>query len=174
MTDTAILYRRTAVTPRDVGTYPDLIDELSDDNYIDAADKIFFTTKIRQFEGFERRYDNKIRTVSHINSKGQISQQSKHYGMDGLDIDIFGNFKDKADISKLISFEETYQTPAEYPDGIIGLYVINYDFLNKDPDKTAKKGYLLMGSVTGHVGSKSTIWDFRTTLRFGGVLKSAS
>ena len=163
-TDTAILYRRTNATLRDAATYTDLDNELIS-TYIPDANKILFETRMRQLEGFQRIYKAKVRSHTHINIAGNLSQKNINYGLDDFDLSIYGNFKDKSDINKLISFESAIPD-VDFPNGSIGLYVPFSDFLNIDPPA---KGYTLLESTTGRVSRMNDIWDFKISLRFGGM-----
>ncbi|MCJ8306709.1 MAG: hypothetical protein HRU07_06630 [Nitrosopumilus sp.] len=172
MTVTGYLYKRIPSTPRNPSLYPNLIDEL-ESSYIPDSNKIRFRTEIGKFEGFQKKHTNKIRTTSHINQLGQLSQHSKQHGMDGHDVDIFGIFNDKthADILDDLA-EQTSQFSADYPEGVIGLYIEKAPkSVNKDC--TTTQGYCIIETETGRIARKSTVWDFRCTLRFNGVLKIA-
>ncbi len=165
MAETAILYQRDVA--RDATTYPELIDELKSDH---ITHKVIFETRIKQFEGFNKKYRNKIRTHTHINTDGTISQKNTHYGLEAYDVNIFGNFKDKSHITIMNRLAESHQTPNTYQDGKIGLYVIGSEFLNKDPQ--AGEGYTILAAETGRVAKMKEIWDFKIELRFGGTISA--
>ena len=167
MAETAILYMRTQTTKRDATTYPNLLDELKS-SYIPATNKLIFETRIKQFEGFRKTHKNKIRSFTHIDPDAQLSQKNKHYGLDSQDIDIFGNFKDKSHVTVFDNLVERNQTPGSINDGILGLFVVGSEFLNKDPG--SGQAYVALGSEMGRVSKLSELWDFKITLRFGGIL----
>lgn len=172
MAVTGYLYKRIASTPRNPTVYPDIIDEL-ESSYIPDSNKIRFRTEIGKLEGFQKIHQNKIRTLSHINQQGQLSQHSKQHGLDGHDVDIFGIFNDLSHVDILDNLaEQTTQFTLDYPEGVLGLYIERApSSVNKDCTDT--QGYCIIETEIGRIARKSTVWDFRCKLRFNGVLKIA-
>jgi len=110
-------------------------------------------------------------TPENTNIEGDANQ-IEDMGIDGIDIKINGNFRDKeADIDKLVDWYLEDKFAILFEEGRFGLELDFPTRFNIEPTSTF--GYQIVNPTLEIIYEKTKIAGFTITLRLGGAIKTA-